>query len=405
MYLAYIGSTKVAFLKAKYLPTQQVEIEALSARLAGGFEGGMVKHLGEASETLSAVVKDVISEDSKEVISCRAVVSNSNLKSYLFESSIYFHGDAHAITLKDVRDVIAQTRSVATVPLKEVIVQAIPQEFLVDDLAGVQNPIGLEASRLGVTLRLLTLSFSEHNNLARVFERCELDVTEMIPSVLAAGNSVLHPDEKQEGVVLVVVGGTATQFAVYRNSVLADVRTIPTGSDCITEVLEKNLSISYLDAQRVKEAFGSAIPKTEFEDELIPIPDPEGKTKYHINRREFESHIQTGLTRFFEALLSEISNLRLEGSLPNQFVFSGGGVQMDGFLERLKEAVSPAVRIGIPIGYLGPESLMGKPAFSAAIGGVNFTSKISNGSLPLFGEQHWAGRLVHAVRSWIFEYF
>ena len=137
-YLAYVGTTKIAFLKASVKTPDRVEVSALSARLAYGFERGIVKDLVQASQTLADTVNDVVGTEERAITPCRLVVSNVYLKNYTFQSSVYFQGSPHPLTLKDVRAAIAQTRSVATIPLQEVIVQAVPQEFLVNDLMGVQ---------------------------------------------------------------------------------------------------------------------------------------------------------------------------------------------------------------------------------------------------------------------------
>src|SRR3989338_7385896 len=403
-YLAYIGTTKIAFLKAYVRHQNQIEVAALSARLADGFEGGIVKDLAQASQMLNQAVADIIPPAEKSIILCRLVVSNVYLKHYTFQSSVYFHGNPHPIGLRDVRAAIAQTRSVATIPLQEVIVQAVPQEFLVNDLEGVQNPIGLEASRLGVTLRLLTLDFLVYNNLLRVFERCDLEVTDIVPNVLAASHSVLTPSEKQTGVILVTLGGAVTHFACFKNSVLLETRSIAMGADCITKVIEKNLNIEHLDAQRLKESFGSAKPKAEFHDELIPIPESNGKKKYTIRRREFESQMSSGLNLFFGELQREIRALEGQYSPLNHVVFTGGGSSLDGLLDVARELISPTARIGVVQNILGPEALIKDPAFSGALGGISFTSKVSDQGLPSPGHPNWVTRTVDAAKNWIFEY-
>jgi len=404
-YLAYIGTTKIAFLKADGDGTDQAEVKALSARLARGFERGLVRHLAEASETLSDTVQDVMGSSDHEMLPCRLIVSSPYLKTYTFQSSIYFHGNPHPITLRDVRQAIAQTRSVATIPLDEVIVQAIPQEFLVNDLAGVQNPLGLESSRLGVTLRLLTLNFLDYSNLLKVAERCELDVLDVIPGILASANAVLSPEEKEGGVMAVAIGGGATHFACVKNSVLVATRSIPVGADAITEIIEKNLNIDHLDAQKVKEAFGSAYTKTEFQDELIPVPDSLEGQKSHIKRSEFEAQLSGGLETFFGRVTTEIQSLRKEFSPLNQIVFTGGGVKLDGFLEKMKELMGPTVRIGLTRHCSGPEALISNPAFTGVLGGVSFSSKIRDEGLLATEKQHWIGRSIDTLRSWVFEYF
>ncbi len=403
-YLAYVGTTKVAFLKANLKSQDRVEVLALSARLANGFERGIVKDLAQASQTFSETIHDVAGPVEEAITPCRLVVSNIYLKNHTFQSSVYFQGNPHLLTLRDVRAAIAQTRSVATIPLQEVIVQAVPQEFLVNDLMGVQNPIGLEASRLGVTLRLLTLDFLVYNNLLRVFERCDLEVSDVVPGVLCAAHCVLTPLEKQTGAILVVIGGTATHFACYKNSVLVETRSIPIGGDCITEVIEKNLNIEHLDAQRMKESFGSATPKVEFQEELIPVPDSNGRKKYPIKRSEFEAQMSSGLNIFFSEMKKEIKGLQERYAPLNQVVFTGGGARLDGFLDVARDSISPSSRIGTSQGIAGPEALITDPAFSSVLGGINFSSRVNEEGLAVPGRQNWISRTVEVARNWIFEY-
>src|SRR3989338_4535183 len=89
-YLAYIGTTKVAFLKAYEHANGKIEVNSLSARLAKGFEQGVVKDLIQASQTLNEAVQDVLGSNDPSVTSCRLVVSNVYLKHYTFQSSVYF---------------------------------------------------------------------------------------------------------------------------------------------------------------------------------------------------------------------------------------------------------------------------------------------------------------------------
>lgn len=403
VYLAYIGTTKIVFLKAS-AAAETTEITAYCARLARGFSHGVVQDLKEATETLREAVRSVVTEEEAALVPCRVVISNAYLKNYVFQSSLYFHTSPHALTIRDVRAAIAQTRSVATIPLDEIIVQAVPQEFLVNDLAGIRNPIGLEASRLGVTLRILTMNYLVYSNLMKVWERADLEVSEVIPGALASSEAVLNPVERQDGVILVVIGGGATHFACYKNSVLAAVHSIPFGSDRVTEVIAQKLNLNHLDAQRIKESFGSAHPKVEFQEELIPLPQREGERKRSISRREFEHHLSGGLDEFFGEITKQVKALQAQFAPLDQVVFTGGGAELDGFLDVLQERIPVRSRIGIPEGFSGPAACVKRPAFAAPLGGLHFTSKILEPALPVQNPQNWLGRTTESVRSWIFEY-
>ncbi|OGW80226.1 MAG: cell division protein FtsA [Omnitrophica bacterium RIFCSPLOWO2_12_FULL_44_17] len=405
IYLSYIGTTKTAFLKARYSLDGQPEVLSLSARLSDGFERGVVKDLYQASETVTQEINDIVGAEHESILPCKLVVSNAYVRNYTFHSSIYFQDRPHALTLKDVRDAIAQTRSVATIPLDQVIIQAVPQAFLVNDLDGIQNPIGLEASRLGVTLRLLTLDGYVYSNLLRVFEMCDVEVTDIIPGVLASSHAVLTSEEKQNGVILVDIGGNVTQFACYQSNVLVQTCSIPIGADHMTEVLAKELNISKLDAQKVKEAYGSAVSRREFREELIPIRDTKGEKEFTIKRTEFEAHLDTGMKHFFSEMNGQIKTLQKQFAPLNQVVFTGGGSKLEGLLDVVKEAVSPIARIGIAKGIIGPEALITNPAFSSALGGISYSSRVSDYGRLVASPSNWFSRAVETTRNWVFEYF
>lgn len=403
-YLIYIGTTKIVFLKADSSGPVP-EVVAYCSRLARGFERGLVKDLPEAGETVREAVRGIVNPSEDAIVPCRVVVSNAYIKNYAFQSSIYFQSNPHELTLRDVRLAIAQTRSVATIPLGEIIIQAVPQEFLVNDLAGIRNPIGLEASRLGVTLRLLTMDYLVYSNLRKVLERSEVEVIDFVPSILASADAVLRDSEKQEGVILVSIGGEVTHFACYKSSVLIATQSVPFGADHMTQVIEQKLNVNHLDAQRIKESFGSANPKMEFQDELIPVPASDGHKKYHISRAQFETHMSSGLETFLEKITSEIKSLQKQFAPLDQIVVTGGGAELEGLIEVMKEEISPMIRVGRAEAFLGPAAFVKKPAFSAALGGLGFNHKINEPAPAIQSPQNWISRTACSMRDWIFENF
>jgi cell division protein FtsA len=404
-YVTYIGTSKIVFLKSITSGSGKIRIDGVSVSKAVGFEKGIVKDLKSASGCLSKLSRQILGTDFRGIIPCRVVASNARIKEYIFQSSIYFHGNPHPVNMKDVRDVIAQTRSVATIPLTDVVVQAVVQQFLVNDIDGVQNPLGLEATRLGVMLRLLTLNYLEHTNFIKVFERSEIEVTEVIPNALAAANAVLTDEQRQAGVILVSVGSYATHLACYKNAILLKVESIPIGSDMITEGIEQKMSLDREDAQRLKEVFASASRKTEFQDELIPLPTGPVKGKTHLRRADFETHLETGLNNFFKPVEDEIRRLKEVYSPLNQVIFVGGGVKLDGFLERIQDGIGSQASIGYVTAYDVRQDILDDPAFFAVLGGINFDSRIRDEDIASKGRLGWLGRSCEGVRDWMNEYF
>ncbi|MBI4388219.1 MAG: cell division protein FtsA [Candidatus Omnitrophica bacterium] len=404
-YILRIGTVKVVCLKIIRNPDSTRKIAGFASCEANGFDRGAVKDIAKAAETLQKTFRVVTENETESVIRTKIIVSSVHLKNFIFASSIYFYGNPHPINLRDVREVIAQTRSVATIPLNEMIIQAVPQEFLVNDLNGICNPIGLEATRLGVTLRLFTMDYTIYSNLIRVFERAEIEVTEFIPASLAAAHAVLTQEEKDEGVIMVDVGGCAMRINGYRNSILLKSKMISEGFERITEALANRFNLRSEPARRLKEMFASAEQKNEFSDELVPIQDEDGKEREHVPRRKVDEVSVVATRELMTRLVDEVKEMASEIAPITQVVFTGGGSKMDGFLDVMQEAIPYTLRLGIPRNISNLPATLMDAAYSDLIGAIDYTSFIVDPNAYPSPSQNTFARVVSSAKRWVSEYF
>ncbi len=403
-YILHVGTIKITCLKLVQGLDGIRKVAAFSTRQADGFDRGVVKDLSKASDTLRETVQYVSDRANESIIRARVVVSHPHLKNFIFGSSLYFYGNPHALTIKDVREVIAQTRSVATIPLNEMIIQAVPQEFLVNDLSGISNPIGLEATRLGVTLRLFTMDYTICNNLLRALERADIDATEFIPISLAASRAVLTQEEKEDGVILVDMGGYSTRMDCYKNSILVTSNVIPKGSEWITETLAQKLNLKLEHARRLKEMFVSAQQKPQFSEELIPVTDPDGKENQHITRKRLEEESLAVIRELAMQITFAIRKIGEEFAPITQAVFTGGGAKLDGFLDLAQEMIPYGLRLGIPRNTPGLPSALTDATHADVVGAIGYSSLVvdPNYSPPV---SNAFVRVVDSAKHWVGEYF
>ena len=82
----------------------------------------------------------------------------------------------------------------------------LPQEYLVDTLKDIKNPIGMNGRRLEGRVHLVTAGTTAMTNLVRCVEELGITVTDIVFQPLAAGLSTLHDDEIELGITLVDIG-------------------------------------------------------------------------------------------------------------------------------------------------------------------------------------------------------
>ncbi len=405
-YVLEIGTVQLVCLKI--IPATQLEpakIVSFYTRRADGFERGVVKDLSKASETLRQLFQEATGDANETIIPTRVVVSHDHLQNFIFGSSVYFYGNPHTLTIKDVRDVIAQTRSVATIPLNEMIIQAVPQEFLVNDLSGISNPIGLEATRLGIILRLFTMSYTIYSNLIKAMERADVDVEEFIPISLASAHAVLSPEEKEEGIILVDMGGYTTRIDCYKGSILAQSKSIPYGSEQITEVIASKLNIKTDIARHLKETFVSAQGKSQFENELIPVAEKEEKKSHHIPRKQLEKEVGPIIQTIITQVTDTIQQIANNSAPVTEVVFTGGGAKLDGLLDAIQEKISFTARLGTPRNIANVPPVLADASYTGAVGAIDYSSLVADPGAYHSLSNNVLVRAVDSAKRWVAEYF
>lgn len=311
-----------------------------------GFEAGLVTDLERASASIEKLVKELLgSGEEVSTASAYVVFANAKLKTYTFSSSQYYQGNQRTITPVEIRNVVNQTRSVATLPLTEFVLQAVPQSFLVNDMSGVRNPLGLEAHRLGVELKMHTMNFEDFKNLSRAFEAAEIDVEGYFPKTMMVSEAVLQEEEKEEGSLVIDISEDSTQLVLVKEGYLIDSRTIAGGSRGLCEQIAAEWGIAIHDAFRVQQEYGSL--SGDFSDELIPLVERHGKGNHAIKRAEFQEKYAGYFKTWMAVQLEQAEAFCKENRIfyPHT-VFTGELVQTDGFLEFLAQHFSRTARIG-----------------------------------------------------------
>ena len=238
--VVYIGTRKLVAMMGDLSSSNPRVLRLEEMLFPDGFEKGLVCNLQNASASVEKVLNALFPLDAWAQVPVYVVLGNSRFKMHRFSSCEYYSPERRVISSHEVQSVVQQTRSVATLPLTESILQAIPESFLVNDMPAVRNPVGLEAERLGVTLQLYTMDFQSCRNIAKVFESLDIDVEGYFPKNLPLAEAVLSDAEKQEGVLVIDIADDATQLILWKNGSLAGVRTLPFGGHFLTQSIAQD---------------------------------------------------------------------------------------------------------------------------------------------------------------------
>lgn len=148
------------------------------------------------------------------------------------------------ITSKDVRAALDNSVPESLDENLEVV-NLLPQSFTIDGKTGIQKPEGLVGNFLEAET-FLSCALSTHlSNLNRVMTAAGYEDFEAVPTVLALCDSLVKPEEKQAGVLLLDLGAANSSAALYHKGLLEGAWEIPLGADLlvqeVAEVLQNDL--------------------------------------------------------------------------------------------------------------------------------------------------------------------
>ena len=267
----------------------------------------------------------------------------------------------------DVTRVLDGAR-VVSIPTNREIIHVIPRYYVVDGQDHISDPVGMYGTRLDVETHIVTGIDSSIQNLTKCVENVGVQVDGLILEPLASAEAVLDQEEKEQGVVLVDIGGGTTDIALFLEGSVYHTAVLPVGGNHVTRDIVVGLRAPYQAAEDAKRKWGHAIPSMVDAREEITIEafGSEG-SKTELRRRLCEI-IQARNEEILEMVTAEVKRAVHDDVISAGIVMTGGGAKLAG-IDLLAEQVTgwPA-RVGMPRNLHGLTDLLIDPAYATSVG-------------------------------------
>ncbi len=402
----YVGSRRLAGIVVEMAGETPRVLRMIQFQHPEGFQKGEATHLDKAFQSMEEMLKRLDLGEEAYEIPAYVLVSHPSLKMTRFSSSITYEGYPRAVTLQEVQRVIEQTRSVALLPLNEWVLQLVPESFWVNDLAGVENPVGLDANRLAVTLQIFTMNYGSFRNLSRIFENLEINVQGYYPKTLVLADGVLNPVEREHETLILDISEEVTHLVLTRGGKLAQTKSLDFGASALTNRIGETWQLGVHDAEVLMDRFGSFQEKTSFGEELIPLTERNGHKNHQIKRSEFHQAFYGFGEKFLSELHQEVTRFLAEEKLAYPYwVVTGRGAKLDGFLDLLGRISSVSVKLGMPRPTQGANELLIDPGWAGTVGLLRWLQRGENFRFPALAKDSLFGRTLGQVKEWLTAYF
>lgn len=273
-----------------------------------------------------------------------------------------------SITPTDMVNLRGSARA-AVQPGQRFVIHALPALYTLDGLPMVENPLGLHADRLGMTVHVITAEGGAVKNFGRAVGQAHLGVASLIASPLASGRAVLEAEERDIGVALIEIGAGLTSICVYKFGIAVGVATVPMGGNDITDDITSAFPTRRSAAERTKSLDGAAVATTRDQTDPVVIAgmDDAGDA-IKTTRAALVQVIRTRLDMLFAEIARELVALGFTGPQARRVVITGGSADLRGLADYAASRLGCNVRIGRPRGLDGLPVAQEGPAFAALAG-------------------------------------
>ncbi|MEJ7711646.1 MAG: cell division protein FtsA [Pyrinomonadaceae bacterium] len=209
-----IGTSKITCIIGEASDAGLVEIVGIGEAEARGLRKGVVVNPDAAVESIKRAVDEAERMSGLESEEATINLAGSHIMGFNGQAVVAVSGRDREITADDVRRAIDSACAIQ-LPAGREIVDRLPQEFVVDDQDGINDPVGMIGARLAVKVHIVTSPVTARQNAINAVNRGGLIVADMVLEQLAAAEAVLTDDEKEFGVALVDVGAETTGLVIF----------------------------------------------------------------------------------------------------------------------------------------------------------------------------------------------
>lgn len=347
-----------------------------------GMRKGLIAELGPAAEAINRAALTAERVAKAGIETCVVGIGGTHVRGINSRGGISMGSRMREITREEVKAAVDRARSVALPPDREVL-HLLPQEFILDDQAGIHDPVGMVGNKLEVNLHLSTCSGGVAQSVITCANRAGLQVLDTVYEGIAAAEAVLSADERELGVCIADIGASTTELAVFFEGSIAHTAVLPIGGDHFTNDLAVGLQVTVEEAEYLKRTYGhsvvTAVPQLneiEVGGNLAVGSLGGGGHSARMVRQRFLAEILEPRARELFTMLRD--NLRAGGvleALGAGCVFTGGGAHLAGLLDNAESLLRVPARIGFPVPLSRMPDELAHPEFAAAIGMLLYTHR------------------------------
>ena len=254
-----IGVSKVSCVIGQVNKFSEIEVIGYGLSNNSGIKRGQILDYERVGQSIKDAVNSAeqISELSVNSAYVNIKGMNVRIEKVVMESEVERPNDG--MTVNDIYNLYTKIQISTRLERDEQIIDILPSAYVVNGRIYKEEPIGAFCKTFQMEVEVVIARGDYIEGVQKSLKYAGLKIDGLILETLATSNIILMPEEKQNGVLMLDVGGGHTDISVYKKDKLEFYTTLPVGGDHITNDISLTFDISTDEAEKLKRQYNLAL--------------------------------------------------------------------------------------------------------------------------------------------------
>jgi cell division protein FtsA len=391
-----IGAAKVCAVIADQ-SEYGLEVIGLGSHPSTGISKGLVVDLEATTAAIAKAVEEAEKMSQQHVRAAFVGLSHVGAKGFTSQGMLPLRG--RQIAAEDMERVVEAAAAVA-IPKDLEVLHVLPQEYILDYLGGIKDPLGMHGMRLEANCYIVTVDSSVVGPFVQCCHQAGLEIEGFVLEPLASAEAALAPEERQAGAALIDLGGGSTSVVVFHNDAVKHIASLPYGGQHVTNDVAQCLRLTSSKAEWLKKRYGHCLPSEVMPGDEIEVESVDDGETVLVDHRVLCEIVEARAHEILQMAHQEILRHDLERFVKD-VVVTGGAAQLRGIDELASAVWGRHARVGQPRHVGGLVDVVSSPAYAAAVGLVLFGAR--DLGMARFGRpaDPFFGRMSRNIKDWV----
>lgn len=366
-----IGTTKICAVVGE-VHQGRIDIIGVGTHPSIGLKKGVIVNIESTVNSIRKAVDMAEEAADCEIHRVCVGIAGSHIKGFNSPGIVGVKG--RDIKQGDIDRVIDAARAINLSQNHEIL-HVLPQEFMVDDHTGIQDPLGMTGVRLVTNVHIVTADATSVHNLDICCNRAGLEMTDIVLESLAASYAVLGFEDMDLGTALVDIGGGTTDLAIFWGGTIRHTYELGLGGNNLTNDLSVGLRTPLHEAEQLKNQYGCALTSMINQDQTIEVPTVGNRKPRKLSQKVMGEILEPRIEEMLVLVNQEMIDSSYKDRLNAGVVITGGTALLENIVDLAEQVFDLPVRIGYPQNVESMPANIDSPLYATGIGLVLYSSQ------------------------------